>query len=124
MAVLYLCWSAVAVAVFMGVPLGNLIWGMLAGFYIGRRRYHEEVNREILIKSVRNAGIFTGLVTSVEALPIGLFAFGPDESAPTTNPLEIAVVILLCCILFCLQLLLTRWAAHRAFGKMGTATTF
>ncbi len=116
MAVLYLCWSAVAVAVFMGVPLGNLVWGMLAGSYIGRRKYHEEVSREVLMKSAKNAGMFTGLVTSIEALPVGLFAFGQNESTPTTNPVEIAVVILLCCILFAMQFLITKWAVRFAFG--------
>lgn len=116
MSVIYLCWSAVAVAIFMGVPLGNLIWGTIAGFYIGRRRYHEELSLEVFKKSARNAGIFTGLITGIEALPIGLFAFGQDESGLTTNLFEIAVVILLCLILFVMQFLLTRWAARRAFG--------
>ena len=92
---------------------------MMAGLYIGRRRHHEEISGEAFRRSARNTGVFTGIVTAVEALPIGFLAFGSDEFGAMSDALKIGIVVLLCCILFAMQFLITRWAARRAFGIAG-----
>ena len=36
----YLSLSVVALAFFMGLPIGNIVLGMLAGVYVGRKQFH------------------------------------------------------------------------------------
>ena len=53
MVTVYLCCSMIAVSFFMGLPVGNLVLGTLAGAYIGRREYHTARSGESVSKTIR-----------------------------------------------------------------------
>lgn len=56
MVCLYLICSLSAIGLFMGVPLGNLALGMLAGVYIGRRHFHGARERGVFRAVSRRVG--------------------------------------------------------------------
>jgi hypothetical protein len=124
----YLFWSAVMVAFFMGLPLGNMAVGAFAGAYIGRRMRHAGATRAAFANAVRNVSILAAAVVSGAAFPIGLLALrerivvqvaqafvGVDVSALSV-PSAVGLVGALCALLAVLQLVLTRLAAEAAFG--------
>ena len=127
MVLVYLFWSAVAVAFFMGLPFGNLVLGTLAGLYVGRRQHHAGASTDVFASAARNASVFTALVTGVEALPIGLLALregivletlrataGLAPSA-ASGPLGVVLVITLSVLLVVIQFASTHTAAVIAF---------
>jgi hypothetical protein len=134
MMAIYLCCSVIAVASCMGLPLGNLLLGALAGLYVGRKEYHAGGSEQSLARAARRAAIFTALVTGVEALPIGLLALnertvarlleaglGVDQAA-IAGPAGAGLVVLGCLLLMLVQFWCTRMAARLAFGPGRGAT--
>jgi hypothetical protein len=130
---LYLFWSMPALALFMGLPFGNLVLGTLGGFYVGRKRHHALASEEVFAKAARSASILTGLVTSAEEVPIGVLGLkeqlvadsirtitGLEESS-IAGPIGIGLVVIACAILFVVQFWCTRIAARFAFGTRGKA---
>jgi hypothetical protein len=127
---LYLACSAVAVASFMGLPVGNLILGTLAGVYAGRRERHAGGDVESLARAARRTGFFTAAVTGVEALLIGLLAlreesvwhalqtgFGIGQTTVTVlHKLTLVIVLSLALAIF--QFWCTRAAARLSFGRV------
>jgi hypothetical protein len=125
---IYLFCSLVAVASFMGFPIGNLALGTLAGIYAGRRMHHAGVGPESAARYSRRTGLFTATVTGLEALPIGVLAlrersavrilqatFGMSEDV-VTGLGGIGMVILTCVALAVVQFFCTKAAARFAFG--------
>ena len=129
MVLLYLCCSVMAVAFFMGLPVGNIVLGTLAGVYIGRRQYHAARSGESVSKTIRKASLFTALVTGAEALPIGLLALNEDwivewlqvstgmDSWVAIGLLGIGLILLLCAVLMTVQFWCTKTMAWIAFGR-------
>jgi len=124
---IYLFCSAMAAAFFMGLPLGNLILGVLAGAYLGRRAYHISQSRISLPKTTTRFILFTTLVTGAWALWIGLLALN-DESVitlvqvvpglagvPVSGLAGIGLVILLTFVLMAVQYMCARAAARFMF---------
>lgn len=121
---MYLLWSAMAVAFFMGLPLGNLVLGTLAGLYAGRRSLHTGSNPEAVI---RRTSTFTALVTGLEALPIGILVLGEKgviefletstglSPSSISGPAGVALICALCLILMAVQFWATRAAVAIAF---------
>jgi hypothetical protein len=131
---LYLSCSLIAVALFMGFPVGNLILGMLAGVYTGRRLYHAHTQGEAAVKSIKKVSLLTGLVTSIEALPVGILALQEDwvdkglrsvirmESAVMSSVIGVALIIFLCVVLAGIQYLCTSILARIALGRIKDVT--
>ena len=129
MMLVYLCCSVIAVAFFMGLPVGNVVLGTLAGVYIGRREYHATRNEESVSKTVRKASFFTAAVTGAEALPIGLLALNEDwvvewlqrvtgmDAGAVTGLFGIGVVVVLFAVLMTVQFWCTKTMARIAFGR-------
>jgi len=124
---LYLLCSFIALAFFMGTPIGNIILGILAGLYTGRRHYYLEQHPDIFFSTAKKTSLFTAFITSIEALPIGILALR-DTSIFTvlkstfhfdlnvTNIIiDIIMVFLLCMLLFLIQFWVTNIAAKLAF---------
>lgn len=130
---LYLFGSAVAVAWFMGFPLGNVTWGTLAGVYVGRKQHHEAASPSAARQAIRRVGTFTAVVTGLEALPIGLMALNEGIAVRTiqavtgldqqtiAGPFGVAMVIVLCLLLMGLQWWCTTSAARIALSRSGAA---
>ncbi|NIM95647.1 MAG: hypothetical protein GTO18_18260 [Anaerolineales bacterium] len=74
LAIFYIFWSAAALGLFMGLPIGNLIWGTLAGVYVGRRGFHAQSEESDLRNNAKYVGILTASLTGIESLVIGLLA--------------------------------------------------
>ncbi|UCC64262.1 MAG: hypothetical protein JSV36_04195 [Anaerolineae bacterium] len=123
----YLFWSAVAVALCMGLPFGNIALGILAGVYVGRRHYHAGASEEAFTRAARHSSIFVGLVTGAEAFLIGLFGLreefivdalragvGLDQSV-VTGPIGVGLVGVVCVVLVAVQFWCTKAAARIAF---------
>jgi hypothetical protein len=115
LATLYLGLCIVAVALFMGLPVGTLILGVGAGIYVGRRRRIALAGNTTSALSIRHTAFFAASVTALAALPIGLLAlddrsviglletrlfFGHVQIGSMTGP---ALIASLCCILFAIQ---------------------
>jgi hypothetical protein len=128
MVLLYLCCSVIAVAFFMGIPVGNIVLGTLAGAYIGRREYHAARSGELVSKTVKNASFFTAILTGAEALPIGLLALKEDwvvewlqritgkDSWAVSGLLGIGQIVILCVVLMTVQFWCTKTMAWIMFG--------
>lgn len=126
----YLCCSVMAVASFMGVPIGNLLLGTLAGVYIGRKEFHAARSRETVSKAIKRTSLFTSVITGTEALPIGLLALNEDwvvewlqaatgiDSGAFTGILGLGLIGLLCGVLMVVQFWCTKTAAWIMF-KLG-----
>ena len=131
MVLVYLFCSAIAVAFFMGLPLGNIVLGALAGVYVGRRQHHAGRSKELFRRTVGKVSVFTALVTGLEALPIGLLALGEGmvvellqqivglEESVIAGPVGIGLVGLLSVVLMAVQFWCTRTATWFAFGHGG-----
>lgn len=128
-AAIYLCCSVVAVAFFMGLPVGNLILGTLAGIYTGRRMYYAAEDPAVMPVKAHQAGVFAAVVTGLEALPIGLLALNEDwvvawlqrvtrmGITEITGFAGIGLIILLCAVLMAIQFWCTKTAAKIAYGR-------
>lgn len=127
----YLFCSAIAAAFFMGLPIGNIILGTLAGGYIGRRAYHTAQSQASFSRTARRMGIFTALVTGAWALLAGLLAL--NEGTVTdwlqavtglsrmvvTGPVGVGLVVGLCIVLMIVQYWCTRVGAWIMFRLEG-----
>ncbi|MFA5864303.1 MAG: hypothetical protein WC975_06405 [Phycisphaerae bacterium] len=76
---LYLFWSAVATAVFMGLPIGLWILGLLAGIYIGKRGFHADLEPDRAKPTARRTGLFTSAVTGGIVIVLGLLTLQGDD---------------------------------------------
>lgn len=115
MAAMHAALCLVAVAFFMGVPIGTFGLGLIAGVYMGRREFHTGSTRAPITHSLRRTAFFAASLTAGAALPIGLMALqdasviGMLEGIPGFDPgaaggvAGIALVCLLCLTLFGVQ---------------------
>jgi len=74
MALVYFFCSAIAAAFCMGLPVGNVLLGILAGMYIGRRLHYSNQGVELFPRQIKRVGIFTAMVTGIWTVSIGLLA--------------------------------------------------
>lgn len=121
---IYLFCSAISFGIMMGFPLGNIILGVIAGFYIGRRiKYAKLIPHSIFSKT----SIFTAFVSGFWVLLISILAVGDGEILLflisnfrlTENiiigPIGIALIILVTLIIGLFQFYLTRYACRLSF---------
>jgi hypothetical protein len=124
---LYLSWSAMAIGLTMGLPVGNVLLGAAAGLYVGRRHRWEETAPAALERAARATAIFTAAVTGALTLAIGLLALqtrnaiprlfallGAEQVASATG-FQVVFVVAAVTALTAAQFWLTRLAARRAF---------
>jgi hypothetical protein len=126
LAPVYLFWTVIATAFFMGLPLGNLLLGAVAGAYIGRRAVNISLAPAAIGPLVRRVSIFTGIITSAAALGIGfLAAREPYTLAPFrrllglervegTMVVDLGIVSVAVLVLAGIQVRLTRQSAVAA----------
>ncbi len=125
---IYLFCSAMAVAFFMGFPIGNLLLGMVAGGYMGRKYYHIKQSIENFSSASKSVSLFTAFITAFEALPIGLLTLREEYLMAAINQIlgiqifsvikfiDILLIVLLCIFLFIAQYFCTRLASKIAFN--------
>ena len=128
MMILYLFCSAIAVAFFMGFPVGNFFLGLVAGLYIGRKYHYLDQSQDELPFVIKTTCLFTALVTSLEAFPIGLLVLKDNYLLRSINQLfgfqlfskntviDITIIAFMCLILYVVQFLLTKRALKFAYN--------
>jgi hypothetical protein len=107
LAIVYGALCTVAVATFMGLPVGTFALGLLAGAYAGRRQIHNPSD-DIRGHGLRRVAFFAALMTAGAALPIGLLALHEQSVAELFHRIMgigswgggVVVVCLLCTVLF------------------------
>ena len=126
---LYLICSVMAVAFFMGFPIGNLLLGFLAGIYVGRKWYHLNSDRASFSSASKKVSIFSAFVTSIEALPIGILALQEELIIDFINRIfgfvlfnknifqDIVFILILGIILFWIQYYITLLGTKISFRK-------
>jgi hypothetical protein len=124
----YLFCSAVAVSSFMGIPIGNLFLGFMAGLYVGRKCYHLNQSHDHFSQNIKAVSTFTAFVTSSEGLLTGLLMLNDISVIDSTNQflgIQIfsanqirngAVIILLCILLYVMQFFLSKAAVYLSYG--------
>jgi hypothetical protein len=128
LAVIYAALCVLAVASFMGLPVGTFALGLLAGAYAGRRQLHNPSN-DNAGHGLRSAAFFAALLTAGAALPIGIFVLREQSVADLFQKLlgieswgaEVMVVCLLCIVLFGAQYSCSLIAGRLAL-RMGTTS--
>ena len=128
MGLIYLGLSIAAVAFFMGLPVGTIILGTLAGIYMGRRARHAQAFLTKVTQTLRKTSVAAGAVTAMAAFPIGLLALGEKDILEMLHRLlgiqqasiqgwaGFVLVSLLCLLLFLIQYWLSKLAGHMAYN--------
>lgn len=126
---LYLFCSLMAVAFFMGIPIGNLFLGFLAGIYIGRKHHYLKTDLMRFASVSKEISLLSAFITSIEALPIGLLALQEASSTDSINRIfgfvlfhankliDVLLILILCGILFWVQFFVTRMGAKLSHKK-------
>ena len=121
---IYLFYSGVAFAIMMGLPLGNLILGVAAGFYIGRKIKYAKFNPQIGFKKT---SLFTSIVSGFWALVICLLVLNEGEflklfernfqltQSIIVVPIIVLMIIITILIIGVLQFNLTRFTCRLSF---------
>ena len=128
---IYLSLCVVAVAFFMGVPIGTLSLGIAAGVYAGRRAHHSKLSPGQLAGALQKVALFAALITTGAAFPIGFLALqeqgivewlagGLGWSALAVQGIPgHGLILLLCCALFAIQFWCTGQAGRMAYRLNG-----
>lgn len=116
---LYLVLSVVAVAFFMGIPIGTFVLGLSAAAYVGRREHHRRVDKSQVTPALRKVALLAASVTTATAFPIGIFALrepGVVKMFETVPGLSgVPLIVFLCFLLFMMQYWLSQRAGYIAF---------
>ena len=124
----YMLCSVMVVAFFMGLPIGNLILGIIAGIYIGRRYHNNNQNRDEFTPVLKAVAIFTASVTTLGALFIGFLALQEKSLIGSINQyfgfkiffinnfIDTTIIVSLCIILFIIQYISTKISSKYMFN--------
>jgi len=127
MIVLYLGLSIVAVAFFMGLPIGTITIGTIAGIYMGRRMSHVHADWITVVHVMQKTALITASITVMGTLPIGLLALNEQDILDMLKRLSgfgqsslqgivgFTLIIVLCGLLFLVQYWLSKKAGLLAF---------
>jgi hypothetical protein len=107
LAIVYTALCVVAVASFMGLPVGTFALGLLAGVYAGRRQIHNPPD-DSPGHGLRRVAFFAALLTAGAALSIGVLALREQSVAELFREIlgirswggGFVVACLLCIVLF------------------------
>jgi len=126
----YLFGVAVATALFMGLPLGTLALGTLAGLYLGRRYRHRGAPPDMFPAAASSGSLAVAVVTGCASLGIGVLVLadaaslaqvqglaGTGPGAPTFVMAALLVAVG-CAVLVGVQYACTRLAIVWAFGRL------
>ncbi|PKM78180.1 MAG: hypothetical protein CVU90_03935 [Firmicutes bacterium HGW-Firmicutes-15] len=126
--IIYLFYSICILGFFMGVPIFNLILGIIAGFFVGRRLKYSNLDNEEFNRSSRNTSIFTtAVILVISAISAFLALKDPLDTARNlqgmlgiqafiiTTPMIIVLIIVGGTTLAILQYCLTKFMAQIAY---------
>ena len=126
----YLGLCIVAVAFFMGFPVGTLILGLIAGVYMGRRERCAHREGPQFMPTLRRTALMAAAVTTMAALPIGVLALQEQnllamlrswsglEAVSLQGGVGFTLIGILCVLLFLVQYGVSKKAGLLAY-KMG-----
>jgi hypothetical protein len=127
--IFYLGLCLVAVAFFMGLPVGTFALGIAAGVYTGRRMRVLRFDGNNAAPAIRRTALVTAAVTAMAALPIGILALREEDILKMLGTLlslsqmtlrgfvGFMLIGVLCFILFVMQYWFSKKAGLLAFYK-------
>lgn len=101
---IFLGWSFIVLAFFMGLPVGNLLLGSVAGIYIGRKIYHQNKDNGISNDITIKTAYLTSFVTAGLSIFVGILS----------SFKYVLLIILVSIILGVIQYFLTRFCIKTA----------
>jgi len=107
-AFVFLFWSFMAIIFFKGLPAGNVLLGMVAGLYAGRRLLHESVPQEEFAGRIAPVARFTAFVTAAVTLLVSILAARYVSSGIKSIPVSLFLAV----IAFLIQYFLTSFASR------------
>lgn len=124
---IYMFYSICFFGFFMGVPVFNIIPGIFAGFYLGRKSSHFNLAEETVNKVIRSGSLFTTLVMGLICIGSAYFALKDPSTAANlqamfkvhfeiTHEMLFGLIVFGGVFLVTIQYLLTKWAAQFAFN--------
>lgn len=132
MTAVYLGLCVIAVAFFMGLPVGTFSLGIAASAYMGRREHHRQAARERVASTLRKSALLAASVTAAAALPIGIFALEEPSvlrlldgnlgivGTSLHGTVGLMLIGFLCFLLFAMQYWCSEAAGHVAFRIGGS----
>ncbi len=124
---IYLALCVIAVAFFMGVPIGTFVLGIGSGVYAGRRQHYRAPDGTSLTGVLQKVGLFAAFVTTAAAVPIGILALGEQgvlellgvisgiEKSSLQGATGVMIVVVLSIVLFMAQYWFSKRAGQVAF---------
>lgn len=117
--IIYLVYNTFVYGFFMGLPLFNVLLGILAGYYAGNRICYNKINSAKHSELITKVSIFSGSIMALVCVPSGILAlmdFGAHGmikdilglNFDITNLMMWGIVIIGGLILVILNILLTR----------------
>jgi len=127
--IFYLGLCLVAVAFFIGLPIGTFALGIAAGVYAGRRMRFLRLDCSNAVPAIRRTALVAAAVTAMAALPIGILALREEDILKMLETLlglsqitlhgftGFMLIGMLCFILFVMQYWFSKKAGLMAFNK-------
>jgi len=121
----YLALSVIAIAFFMGLPVGTFALGILAGAYMGTRQRHHGADAHGASRPITVCALLTAVVTTAAAAPVGIMALDEQSVATAIAPVlaagqplfgDVSGLVLvgtLCAVLF-----LAQYAGSKLAGRL------
>lgn len=127
--IIYLFYSICTFGFFMGVPVFNLMLGIMAGIFVGRKSYHDKKSINEVRFNIKKTSIFTTVVILTIALASAFFALRDPmdtarnlegmfhiQSFSITTQMIISIIVIGGFVLALSQYWLTKTAALTTFN--------
>ena len=80
---IYLIYNIGMYGFFMGFPVFNVLLGLAAGYYFGKRVCFSGIKSEVLSKIIKQVSLFTGLITALICISSGLITILDNSTGST-----------------------------------------
>ena len=119
----------------MGLPIGNIFLGTVAGIYVGRRSHYLRHGKESFLAFTKRAGVFTAVVTGLWSVSMGILALNEGivvqvlqellgiGAGTLTSYLGVVLVVLLSAFIAALQYWCTVAASKILYNLADARTT-
>lgn len=71
---IYLIYNIGMYGFFMGFPVFNVLLGLIAGYYFGKRVCSKNIKSEMYLRIIKQVSLFTGLIMALICISSGLIA--------------------------------------------------
>jgi hypothetical protein len=127
----YLFYNVLTYGFFMGFPVFNIVWGLVAGYYFGFRIIYKNIPPGERSKLIKQVSIFTGIVMTLICISSGFLALvgsgaGADLQGmlrldfAVTKPMIWGIILIGGFLLIAAQIVLTRFTIIKTIKRYET----